>query len=701
MRTTFFILLCFLLLFGNAGLQAQENDWAGFGKDSVISSLDGYINRFYYYKATSKEKKPLIVSIHQWSADYQNFKNSMAPEAKQEDWNYIFPDVRGPNNHPKACGSDYLVNDIDQAIEWAVTHLPVDPSAIYIVGASGGGYNALCHFMKSRYPVKAYSVWVPITDLDSWYYESLSRKNKYAKDIVSCLCDSCREYNKEKARERSPLYLETPKDKLETTRLHIYAGVHDGYTGAVPVSHSLRFYNKLLTDWGVDTKAQITSEEMVWILTARSAPYLSKYKIGEREVLYNKSIGNLSISIFEGGHEILVDEVIPELRRQEINPWLWDASVLCDVRKNIQSPLYMDAYRALIQEADQKLKEKNYSVTYKKKTAPNGDKHDYVSLARYWWPDPSKKNGMPYIVRDGESNPELEQYDRIPLHDMSSAVTVLAQAYFFSGDERYAAKAVDILQTWFLNKKTRMNPNLNYSQFVPGRNDSKGSKSGLIDTYCFVEMLNAVRLLENSGAYTEKDREGLKSWFSQLAEWMQISKQGIDERNSVNNHGIAYDVQLTTYLLFSGKRREALKLIRSFPRERLFAQIEPDGSQPNELRRTLGFGYSVYNIRHIVEMFLIAKKEGIALWPSESEDKRSFYKAVEFLIPYLGKDVTEWPYKQISSWDIKQQEFCEDLYRITLFDPSRTDFIELYRKNNRKGPDDRLRLLYGAADAIK
>ncbi|MDR0430572.1 MAG: prolyl oligopeptidase family serine peptidase [Tannerellaceae bacterium] len=299
--------------FGTLILKMQEDPWNGFGKDSVISPLDGYINRFHYYKSTSLEKKPLIVSIHQWSADYTNFRNSMAEQARAQNWNYIFPDARGANNHPKACGSDYVIADIDQAITWAVKNLPVDTSGIYIVGASGGGYHALCHFMKSTYPVKAYSVWVPITDLNSWYHESLGRKSKYAQDIEKCICSDCPTFNKEKAEARSPLYWQTPKEKTASTQLHIYTGIHDGYTGAVPISHSIRFYNKIASDLGAGENELISPDETIWMLTTRTAPHFSGLKIGERDVLFFKSTGNLSLEIFEGGHEILVDHVIERL----------------------------------------------------------------------------------------------------------------------------------------------------------------------------------------------------------------------------------------------------------------------------------------------------------------------------------------------------------------------------------------------------
>ncbi|MCL1822315.1 MAG: alginate lyase family protein, partial [Prolixibacteraceae bacterium] len=171
--------------------------------------------------------------------------------------------------------------------------------------------------------------------------------------------------------------------------------------------------------------------------------------------------------------------------------WLWNIHTLQVIRGEIESPTYAQAYAQLLDDAERALSRKPYSVMNKQYIPPGGDKHDYASLSRYTWPDPSKPDGLPYIHKDGQSNPELRNYDRNPLGDMAGAVNTLALAYFYSGDERYAEKAVDFLRVWFLNEDTKMNPNLKYAQFVPGVNDNKGRSFGLIDTYSFVDMLNA------------------------------------------------------------------------------------------------------------------------------------------------------------------------------------------------------------------
>jgi len=374
---------------------------------------------------------------------------------------------------------------------------------------------------------------------------------------------------------------------------------------------------------------------------------------------------------------------------------LWNKDHLKEVKQSISSSKYAQAYKHLLESADRELSNPPLSVMMKDKTPASGSKHDYMSIGRYYWPDPTKSDGKPYINRDGVSNPELEKLDRVRLGKMADAVTTLSLAYYLSNNEKYAAKATENIRVWFMNKETKMNPNLNYAQTVPGRFNDRGRCYGVIDTYSFVEMLEGVQLLAKSKSFTDKDEKALKEWFGQLVQWLVSSDLGQEESNSANNHGLAYDVQLVSFAIYTGNYKLANKVLDAFPQRRLYKQIEPDGSQPLELKRTLAFGYSEFNIHHMIDMFFYAKAlNRPKLYLTKSEDGRSFLKAVDFLTPYLGKKVTEWPYQQISEWNAKQQAFCDDLYRISLLTPSRTDYLKLYKMHKEIHPTDRNILLY-------
>ena len=376
---------------------------------------------------------------------------------------------------------------------------------------------------------------------------------------------------------------------------------------------------------------------------------------------------------------------------------IWDAEHLAKVKQQIKQPVYASAYRQLISDADKQIKAQPLSVMMKDKVAASGDKHDYLSQARYFWPDPTKKDGLPYIRKDGQSNPELKKLDRPKLANMATAVTTLSLAYYFSGEEKYAEKAAEQLRVWFLNKDTKMNPNLNYAQMVPGLDNGKGRSLGVIDSYSFVEMLDAVALLEQSKSFTADDSKRLKAWFREFLHWVLTDKTGSAEGKAKNNHGTAYDVQVIAYALYVGDRATASKYIGKFAAERISRQIEPDGRQPLELERTLAFGYSLYNLTHITDVLLMAKHSGISMGDDENALKR-VEKGYDFLVPYLGKTVEAWPYKQISLWNEKQQEMCKDLYRMWLLDSKRKDYFKLYHQYGKQDWTSRFTLLYIKSD---
>lgn len=369
-----------------------------------------------------------------------------------------------------------------------------------------------------------------------------------------------------------------------------------------------------------------------------------------------------------------------------------DAQHLLYVKLHLSDPSYAQAYKALKKQAEHDLVMKPLTVMSKDYIPSSGSKHDYVSLARYAWPDQTKPNGLPYMMRDGISNPELNKFDRNKLSDMTGAIYRLSLAYYFSEDEKYAKKATELIHIWFLDKTTRMNPNLRYAQHIPGEAD--GRCYGVIDAYSFVEMLDGVQLLEKSKSFTAKDSKKLKAWFSHFLKWLLSHPQAIEESDQKNNHAIAYDVQVAAYSLYTGNRKVFSDVLAYFPKRRIATQIAPDGSQPHELRRTLAFGYSQYNLHHIIDLMLMVKHQGLDFHKYGIRDEHSFFKAMDFLASYMGKSVKLWPYQQISGWEEKQQEMACDFYRAYTLDESRKDYLHIYQQVKYRDWSDLFVLLY-------
>jgi Alginate lyase len=306
------------------------------------------------------------------------------------------------------------------------------------------------------------------------------------------------------------------------------------------------------------------------------------------------------------------------------------------------------ALAKLERDAQQALSAGPFSVVSKDVTPPSGDKRDYMSRAPYWWPDPAKPDGLPYIRRDGERNPEINKItDHQVMDQMVAAVETLALAYYLKGDVAHAEKASRLLRAWFLEPATRMNPNLEYAQGIPGVNTGRGI--GLIETRGLTRVVDAIGLLAGAKAWTETDQRGLQDWFDRFLRWMLESKNGREEAAEENNHGTYYDLQVVSFALFLGKRELATNTLKTARQKRIAAQIEPDGRQPLELARTRAWSYSVGNLDGLTSLARLGRSAGVDLWNYRTADGRGIRKALDYLTPFaLGEQ--KWPYQQLGEW---------------------------------------------------
>ena len=308
----------------------------------------------------------------------------------------------------------------------------------------------------------------------------------------------------------------------------------------------------------------------------------------------------------------------------------------------------LPAYNQLIKDANKSLEFKPVSVMDKTDFPPSGNKHDYMSIAPYWWPDLTKPNSVPYIKKDGEVNPEVANYpDKENFPKVVRNIYTLSLAYYFSGEEKYAAHASKLLQVWYLDTATKMNPNLNFGQAVKGV--ITGRAEGIIDTRHFVYLIDAVELLKGSKSWTADNQTELKQWFSKFLNWLQYSKIGIKEKNAKNNHGIWYDAQTLAIALYIDSTDLANKIVNNVLL-RLDKQMDEKGLFPLELERTTSLHYSVFIMNAFEIVAQLSDKTKTNFWTAKTSSGKTFKQAFDAVYPFLT-DKKKWEYKQITDYD--------------------------------------------------
>jgi len=320
------------------------------------------------------------------------------------------------------------------------------------------------------------------------------------------------------------------------------------------------------------------------------------------------------------------------VRAESLPPFLHDPSVVGDaVLERVTKPA---------------LAAKIVTIVDKKTFSPSGDAHDYISYGRYWWPNPAKPAGLPFIRRDGHPNDEqIALGDRSRLDTMVNTVATLAVAWHRWHREDHASRAGDWLRTWFITPATRMKPALEFAQIRLGHEDNRGSPAGVLEGRVLADLVDALRLLHDSPAWRGGEEATVRQWFADYSNWLQTAKLARDEHAAPNNHGSWFLVQAAMIARYLGRDDEAKRLCEE-DLVLIGAQFRRDGSQPLELEREDGLGYSLFNLQAQLQLARLARPLGIELWNYTAPNGGSLKKGLDYLRPY-NKAPENWPHQQI------------------------------------------------------
>ncbi|WP_339814528.1 alginate lyase family protein [uncultured Imperialibacter sp.] len=341
-------------------------------------------------------------------------------------------------------------------------------------------------------------------------------------------------------------------------------------------------------------------------------------------------------------------------------PWLLSLAIVwiacsCSVsisplRKEI---LELERDRVLIA-ADEYLSADIQTITEVTSSRSAGGPHDFYSEGDYWWPDPENSGG-PYIRKDGLTNPDNFVEHRNRMRRLSIIVPTLVAAWTITHNDKYALKAIEHTNAWFVNEDTRMNPDMLYSQAIFGRVTGRGI--GIIDAIHLVEVVQALMVLEENSLLTGKSLEKTKDWFTQFNTWITTHPYGIEERDNGNNHSTCWAMQVAQYAVFTGNDSLLFATKGFYDQTLLPEQMAANGSFPKELARTKPYGYSLFNLDATYTLLHILGKSYPQVWQYQVGDSLQVRKAVDFMAPYIADKAT-WPYAPdvmyFDDWPMRQ-----------------------------------------------
>jgi hypothetical protein len=335
----------------------------------------------------------------------------------------------------------------------------------------------------------------------------------------------------------------------------------------------------------------------------------------------------------------------------------------------------VDPVRHLRADADRHMKEGLWTVTAERPQGVELEAHDYYSEAPYWWPNPGNPAG-PYVHRHGEINPDRFMANKNALNAMSESVFALGTAAYLLDEPRYAQRAARVVHAWFINPKTRMNPNLDHAQAVRGIDT--GRSTGVLEGRIFIRAIQGMEFLEQTGVWDPRDQAAVRKWFEEYLHWLTESKNGIEEKYSGNNHAAWWTAQAAAIAAFL-QDTASERMVFNYYRDRVFPrQVRSDGSAPREESHTRSLSYSAFNLEAYATTCRIAQVHGVDLWSIRARNGAALATVIDYLEPYLA-DPKKWNREQISDFQ------GEGLYSLAFagMGMKRPEYIALYRKLER------------------
>jgi hypothetical protein len=334
----------------------------------------------------------------------------------------------------------------------------------------------------------------------------------------------------------------------------------------------------------------------------------------------------------------------------------------------------LDSVRRLRAEAEKRVKEGPWTVTSDRPKGLDLDPHEYYSEDPYWWPNPDNAPG-PRVRRD-EIYPGRFSANKTALNGMCDAVFTLGTAAFLLDDTRYAQRAARVVQAWFINPRTRMNPSLENARVIPGSTSVRGD--GILDGRVLIRAIQGMEFLAQTGAWDAKDQAAVHKWFEEYLHWLTVSKNAAEEKKSGNHHASWWAAQVAAVATFvaDGPAQQAAF---TYYRDRIFPrQIRANGSARREESSVQSLSLSAFNLEAYTSICRIAQVQGVDLWSVHTKNGATLGTVIDYLAPYFS-DPRKWAREQVADFPNEGLSFLA----FAGMGLKKPEYVALFRKLER------------------
>jgi hypothetical protein len=307
-----------------------------------------------------------------------------------------------------------------------------------------------------------------------------------------------------------------------------------------------------------------------------------------------------------------------------------------------------DAVRHLRADAERRVHEGPWTVTADRPTAGVFDPHDYYSEAPNWGPDP-KNPGRPFIRFEGRPpGPPRFSPNRAALQTMSDALFTLSAAGYLLDEQRYAQRAARVVNVWFVNPRTRMNPHFDFAQSVPGRNVHPGA---IAEGRPLIRAIEGLEFLEMTGAWDSRDEAAVRRWFEEYQRWLLSHADEVDDLDTappMRSWWEAQEAAVAAYLNNTAQLQAAFTRYRTS----LFWHRVRSGLAPGS-----------DDLEALAQICRIAQLDGVDLWSVHTRSGVTLASMLDPIVHLPDPDPDQLTALALGSIGLRKPEYLQAFVR--------------------------------------